>query len=297
MPTETAQSASDNGIHTSSTDNVLDTLREACTNGQTEEARDCLNRWRSMEDPIPPRPPRKPTVHLQPALFAAVEKDHTATASLLLDEGFLVEHEAVRAALANRSTAMLQVFLDHGWNINKKLGPTMAPALTRTLDDEELVRWFLAHGADPNAAVQSWPSPLEAAAFKAPLEVIKILVDHGGRVYPSNALPQAAKTALPDRTEILAYFLDKGAPIDMVEYEFDKKTFQKFGVKAFGTALHQASKRGNEQLVQFLLQRGAEPSVKDSVGKTALQYAQENDHQGVVSLLGNPSAIWEEREP
>ncbi|KAI4271757.1 MAG: hypothetical protein L6R38_006787 [Xanthoria sp. 2 TBL-2021] len=166
----------------------------------------------------------------------------------------------------------------------------MAPALSR---DADLVRWFVSHSADPNAAIQSWPSPLETAAFKAPLEVIKILVDHGGRVYPSNALPAAAKTALPDRIEILAHFLDKGAPINMIEYEFDDETRQKFGAKAFGTALHQASKRGNEQLVRFLLKRGAATSSRDSVGKTAMQYAQENDHRGVVTLLEQAAVVHE----
>lgn len=115
--------------------------------------------------------------------------------------------------------------------------------------------------------------------------MIKILVDYGGRVYPSNALPAAAKTALPDRTEILAYFLDKGTPINMIEYEFDEETRKRFGVKAFGTALHQASKRGNEKLVRFLLERGAATSPMDSIGKTAMQYALENDHRGVVTLL------------
>lgn len=157
--------------------------------------------------------------------------------------------------------------------------------IRRVLDDADFVRWFVTRGADPNAAIQSWPSPLEAAAFKAPLEVMKILVDHGGRVYPSNALPAAAKTALPDRTEVLAYFLGKGAPINMIEYEFDDETRKKFGVKAFGTALHQASKRGNEQLVRFLLKRGAATSPMDSTGKTAMQYALENDQWGVVTLL------------
>lgn len=122
---------------------------------------------------------------------------------------------------------------------------------------------------------------------KRPLEVIKILVDHRGRVYPSNALPAAAKTALPDRTEIVAYFLDQGAPINMIEYESDDETRKKVGVKAFGTALHQASKRGNEQL----LKRGASTSPMDSIGKTAMEYALENDHRGVVTLLEQAAVV------
>ncbi|KAL8990733.1 MAG: hypothetical protein Q9169_008049 [Polycauliona sp. 2 TL-2023] len=279
----------DNAVHedtrTTPDENILDTLREACANGRTNEARECLRRWKKMENPVPSRPPKRPTAHLHPALIAAVEHDHVSTASMLLERKFILSYKPVLAALKNRSTAMLQVFLDHGWNINKTLGPCMAPALSRVLNDEELVHWLLTHGADPNYAKQSWPSPLEAAAFKASLEVIKMFVDHGGRVYPSNALPAAAHTFLPDRTDVLAYFLDNGAPINMIEYEFDDDTRKMFGMKAYGTALHQASKRGNEQLVRFLLERGATTNLKDTVGKTAMQYAQQNDHRGVVSLL------------
>lgn len=156
---------------------------------------------------------------------------------------------------------------------------------SRVLHDIDLVRWFVTHGANPNVAAPSWPSPLEVAAWRASLEVIQILVQHGGRVYPGNALPAAAQTSLPDRTHVLAYFLDQGAPIDTIEYDFNKKVYKIFDVKAFGTALHHATKRGNEQLVRFLLERGAKVSLKDSMGKTALQYARELDHAGIVSIL------------
>ncbi|KAL8913118.1 MAG: hypothetical protein Q9171_002012 [Xanthocarpia ochracea] len=292
MPASVVASVSDD-TQTTSTNNILDPLREACAHGRTEEARELLTEWKNTANPVPRRPPKRPTVHLHPALLAAIQENHLATASMLLDEGFTISYEEVRAALTNRSTAMLQIFLSHGWNINRTLGPSMAPALTRVLDDEELVRWFVTHGADPNKAIPSWPSPLESAAWKASLDVIKILVDHGGRVYPSNALPAAAKTSLPNRTEILAYFLDHGAPINMIEYEFDDATRKKFGIKAFGTALHHASKRGNEQMVRFLLERGAATDLKDSVRKTPMQYAQEKDHQGIVSLLEQAAIVQE----
>lgn len=153
------------------------------------------------------------------------------------------------------------------------------------MHDTELVRWFVAHGANPNVAAPNWPSPMVVAASRASQEVLEILVQYGGRVYPGNAFPAAAKTSLPDRTHILTYLLEQGAPIDMMEYEFDMKTFRMYSPMEFGTALHYASKRGNEQLVRFLLERGAETSIKDSVGKTALQYAQERNHSTVITLF------------
>ncbi len=129
MPTTIVDSVSDN-TQTTSTNNILDPLREACAHGRTEEARKLLTEWKNNPNPVPRRPPKRPTVLLHPALLAAVQENHLATASMLLDEGFLISYEEVRAALTNRSTAMLEVFLNHGWNINRTLGPSMAPGLT-----------------------------------------------------------------------------------------------------------------------------------------------------------------------
>ena len=109
---------------------ILETLVKACAEGHTVATRDCLAKWKDMAHPIPPRPRSRPTSRLQPALLAAIENDQPSTVSYLLDEGFILDIEAVEAALKIRSFAILQVFLDHGWKIDQKLGATMAPALS-----------------------------------------------------------------------------------------------------------------------------------------------------------------------
>ncbi|KAL8927094.1 MAG: hypothetical protein Q9172_001516 [Xanthocarpia lactea] len=264
----------------SSSDKLIATLEDAAAKGHTEAVRHCLTQWTSTATSSSRR-----GVKLQPALLAAVENNQPVTVGLLLDEGLHIGYEIVRAAISIHSVAILEVFLDHGWNINQKLGPTMAPALSQALEDADLVRWFLSHGANPNAAVPSWPSPLETAASKASLEVIEMLVQNGGRVHPSNALPWAGKTRLPDRRAVLAYLLDHGAPIDKIEFDHNQPIFRKFGMRPFGTALHHAAKRDNNQLVRFLLERGANRSLKDSLGKTAIQYAVENNLQDTISVF------------
>ncbi|KAL8919570.1 MAG: hypothetical protein Q9208_006687 [Pyrenodesmia sp. 3 TL-2023] len=274
----------------SSSPSILPALTEACAQGSTTRVRACLERWRGMASPVPRRPPSKPTLHLQPALLAAIQNNHPAVVSLLLDQGFIIGHEVVRAAIETRSFAILQAFLNHGWNINKQLGPTMAPALSHVVEDIDLVRWFLAHGANPNGRVPSWPSPLEVAARKAPLEVIETMIQHGGRAHPGNALPSAAQTSLPNRTDVLAYLLDHGTSVNVLEFEYDQEIFRLHWMREFGTALHHAAKRGNDEIVKFLLERGADKSLKDSVGKTALQYAEEKDLSTTIILLAESSA-------
>ncbi|KAL8780446.1 MAG: hypothetical protein Q9213_006458 [Squamulea squamosa] len=257
-----------NAFLNASPETIHETLISACAHGLNEAAKDCLDRLKDMSYKIPPPLPASYVTPMQPALQAAVKNDHSSTVSLLLDE-------------------VLQTFLDHGWKINKKLGPTMAPPLSRAVEDLGLVRWFLANGANPNMAVRSWSSPLETAAMKAPLEVLELLVQYGGILHPSNALPTAAKMSIsvPDRKNIIAYLLGHGVPINTIEFEHDQETFRRHGKRGFATALHNAAQCGDEQLVDYLLKRGARTDILDSKKKTALDYASKQNHGCVIALL------------
>ncbi|KAI4182882.1 MAG: hypothetical protein LQ346_006461 [Caloplaca aetnensis] len=159
------------------------------------------------------------------------------------------------------------------------------PPLGHAINSEHLVHWFLDRGANPNASVPGWPSPMNAAAMRSSLSVIKILRKHGGRVN-HGVLQSAAKTVESGRVEVSQYLLDEGAAIDEVEYEWDLETFKKHWAREFGTALHHAAKRGNVETVSFLLANGAKQDIKDSKRRTPIEYAQENGHDKVVALLG-----------
>lgn len=155
----------------------------------------------------------------------------------------------------------------------------------QVLEDEEIVKWFLDHGANPNKASSGWPSPLEQAASTASLSVIRLLVQYGGRIHPSNVAPWTAKGSKSGRMEVLAYFLEQGATVNDVEYQFDQSIFKQHWRRSFGTALHHASRRGNEEMVRFLLERGARLDIKNSMNKTAVELAEEGGHESIVSIL------------
>ena len=146
--------------------------------------------------------------------------------------------------------------------------------------------WFLDHGADPNASVSGWPSPMNIAAMKYSLPIIKLLVEHGGRV-TRGVLQSAAKTTETGRIKVLAFLLEQGALINEVEYEWDRVVFKKNWALGYGTALHQAAKRGNLEIVTFLLHQGAKQGIRDSQGKTAMACAKQKGHTDVVAILEN----------
>lgn len=146
------------------------------------------------------------------------------------------------------------------------------------------MHWFLDHGADPNASVPGWPSPMNIAAMRSPLSTIKLLRKNGGRV-SCGVLQSAAKTVEADRVEVLEYLVGEGANINEVEYEWDHVIFKQHWARAYGTALHHAAKRGNKEIVVFLLDRGARQDIKDSRRKTSIQCALENGHDEIVATL------------
>ena len=51
------------------------------------------------------------------------------------------------------------------------------------------------------------------------------------------------------------------------------------------TALHRAAYNGKIQVVEALLNAGADKAVKDIDGETALDLAQRNNHPAIVKLL------------
>ena len=71
----------------------------------------------------------------------------------------------------------------------------------------------------------------------------------------------------------------------MLNKEVNIKTLINAVDKENNTALILASKFGYSEIVKILIENGADINIKNNDGKTALDYAEENDYKNIIQLL------------
>lgn len=140
----------------------------------------------------------------------------------------------------------------------------------------ELMRFFLANGADIDRVNDNGESALVLAAWRGNLEVVKWLLERGARI---NA-PQRKWSALhyavfSGHTEMVDYLLAHGADIDARSTN---------GSSALMMAIYE----GRENLARQLIEKGADRSFRNDWGDGALDWAMRYNQLGVARMLTNP---------
>ena len=102
------------------------------------------------------------------------------------------------------------------------------------------------------------------------------LQEHPGEVSHFNGWPLTplALAAESNDTNMMAYLLDRGAPVEGTQ-----------NYREQCTALHCAALKGNIAAIAFLLSRGANIESVDRFNETPLHYAAQQDQAGAVSYL------------
>lgn len=88
-----------------------------------------------------------------------------------------------------------------------------------------------------------------------------------------------------DRIIVLNYLLDKGASINQVMFENNADSYEQEELSGLSTPLHSAAAIGCLKMVDFLLSNGADPSIKNSRGKLAVEEAEYHDWNEVAERL------------
>ncbi|MCJ1244983.1 hypothetical protein MMC30_002184 [Trapelia coarctata] len=266
-------------------------LETASAEGDLKKVTELFERSEAME---PPQidPERRPKYYqFQGALVAAAKHNHPAIASYIMSKGVHRERTAIYAALENNSVEVLQCFLDRGWDPNGGLGHVGGPSVYGR-KDTPAVRYLLAHGASPNKLPPLGPTPLEFAVQWNLTSMVDLYLSYGGDLRNSNALHIVTRTSRRGSLEMLGYLLDRGADVNKIEWSHSDSRFNTVEARlnngdGYGTALHLAARDGDEEKLLFLLSRGADRSVHDTLGRTAWEIAEDSGHDDIVAILCN----------
>jgi ankyrin repeat protein len=152
------------------------------------------------------------------------------------------------------------------------------------VDNEEMTLWLLDHGADPNKQCSIDLTPLSYAVEQASLPIVKLLLDRGGNVHKGQLLHHAVERQT-DIIEMLGILLERGAPLNSKMYEKHYPSWRLYYFMGLGTALHKAAELGKADVVRYLVDQGADVSIKDATNRSAMDWAAMNNHQEIVELL------------
>ena len=141
------------------------------------------------------------------------------------------------------------------------------------------------HGANPDAVCGLDITPLSIAVRDASFNIIKLLFDNGGSIKRGQLLHFAANRILPDRTEIFQYILDKGASINDIMFQNCPESYEQERYSGLGTPLHSVAVTGYLDMVEMILLKGADPSIKDSTGRLAFEVAEYHGLSAVADRL------------
>lgn len=152
---------------------------------------------------------------------------------------------------------------------------TMDAAIAK--DESALVQALVRDGISPNAPLGSGLTPLDAAASAASTNTVRVLLDNGAdpNTQNRNGISPLQDSSLRGFEQIVTLLLDHGAQVNQISA--DSGT----------TALYAAASFGKGDVVNLLLNRGADPNLCGKGAKTPYQAALENGYGEIAAQIQN----------
>lgn len=151
--------------------------------------------------------------------------------------------------------------------------------------DEHFTRWLLDKGASADARGEFDVTAVSVAIVSASMSTIRLLLHRSSGIQQGQLLYFALQRGGNDTLEIVELLLNLGCPIDSVCFRNDPRSWLEWGVGEAGTALFTAAEQGRDDVVAYLLSRGADTTLVSNKGRTALFAAESKERPGVIRLL------------
>jgi ankyrin repeat protein len=231
-------------------------------------------------------------------------------------------HTALLAAITAKNTVYAKLLIDKGANVNVRLSSkeshTPLRAAIKNNLDIEIIKSLILAGADLNEKGDD-PPLLHFVLNSGMDEIAKLLIEHGADINLENnkgetPLFEAVRWTKDDNYDFLQFMIAHGACLDVHDKQgnsllhparscFDNRVLT-FLVESLHqyintqnldharTPLHCAVLNNDIDYIRVLLDKGADPNVKNKGGETALYTAilqsyNDTSYHEIITLLSN----------
>ena len=172
-----------------------------------------------------------------------------------------------------------RLIAEHPEHVNARGGLEQTPThVAARAGHADILSLLLEHGAEVEALGHNGQTPLHRASWQRKVKAGQCLLDHGADINARNnsGLTPLGSAAYQD-LEFTRMLVERGARID----DSDSDGW---------TSLHWAIQSGNVQIVQLLLENGADVNVRDKSGKSPSQFGSARRIPEIAELLSKYGA-------
>ncbi len=236
----------------------------------------------------------KPDVALNDIAIHAAKSEQPRVLEWCYSRGWAPPPESLNddfyvAAMSSSSIDVLQVLLNHGWDMNAHTTETIGDALASAVmyGEYDFAKWLLEHGhkVNPQEPMHGGCSITSTlSGYHASTDMLKLLLDHGFNLKGYGAATAAADEGNVNGLKLL--LAHGGFDIDEVNmwwYPFDGDRDEPEDSE--GSALYRACRQGHVDCAQLLLDHGADPEAKDLAGVSCIGIAKDREHEQIIELL------------